>query len=459
MGLESLGPWKPADVINEIRSLHVPKVKVAVTDVDGILRGKYLLKEKFLKAAEGGMGFCNVVLGWDCNDQVYDNTTYTGWHTGYPDAAVRLDLSTYRRVPWDNQVPFFLGEFVDGKGAPLGVCPRQLVKRAIGRAKSAGFEPQIGVEYEWFNFRETPQTLDQKNHQSPEPLTPGMFGYSILRSSLNRPFFNALMDQMLDFRIPIEGLHTETGPGVIEAALLYSEALEAADRAVLFKTAVKEIAYQHQILPSFMARWNTKLPGSGGHIHQSLLNTDGTNAFFDDKDPNKMSAIFKSYLAGQMHCLPEILPLFAPNVNSFKRLVEGYWAPTRVLWAIDNRSAAFRVIPGGKNGTRLETRVGGADINAYLAVGAAIASGMYGIENKLTLKDEPVTGNAYKVEKGVRLPKNLLEATEKFERSAIARELFGAEFVEHFAKSREWEWRQSQQAVTDWELKRYFEII
>ncbi len=459
MGLESGGAWKPADVINEIRSMDVRKVKVAVTDVDGILRGKYLLKEKFLKAAESGMGFCNVVLGWDCNDAAYDNTAYTGWHTGYPDATVRIDLTTFRSVPWDNQVPFFLGDFVDAKGQPLGVCPRQLAKRAIGMAKAAGFDPQVGVEFEWFNFRETPQTLAQKSHLAPEPLTPGMFGYSLLRSSLNQPFFNALMDQLLEFRIPLEGLHTETGPGVIEAAILYSNALEAADRAVLFKTAVKEIAYQHQIMPSFMARWNNKLPGSGGHIHQSLLNKDGSNAFFDEKDPNQMSATFKSYLAGQMHCLPEILPLFAPNVNSFKRLVEGYWAPTRVLWAVDNRTTAFRVISAGKSSTRLETRVGGADINAYLAVGAAIASGIYGIQNKLSLTEAPVVGNAYKVERGVRLPRNLLEATEKFERSAIARELFGAEFVDHFAKTREWEWRQSQQAVTDWELKRYFEII
>jgi glutamine synthetase len=449
----------PADVISEIRALSTQKVKVAVTDVDGILRGKYLLKEKFLKAAESGMGFCNVVLGWDCNDTVYDNTIYTGWHTGYPDAPVRLDLSTYRRVPWDNSVPFVLGEFVDSKGNNLGVCPRGLTKRALAMARSAGFEPMVGVEYEWFNFKETPQTLAAKDHVNPEPLSPGMFGYSILRSSLNRPFFNALMDQLREFDVPLEGLHTETGPGVYEAAILYSDALTAADRGVLFKTAAKEIAYQHGAVASFMARWNTKLPGCGGHLHQSLLGKDGTNAFFDDKDPHKMSATFKSYLAGQMRCLPEILPLFAPNVNSFKRLVEGYWAPTRVTWAVDNRTAAFRVIPGSKHSTRLETRVGGADINAYLAVAAAVASGIYGIENGLKLTEEPIVGNGYRTDRGVHLPKSLIEATEKFERSEIARELFGAEFVEHFAKSREWEWRQSQQAVTDWELKRYFEII
>lgn len=439
-------------VLNEIARSKHEKVKVAVTDLDGILRGKYLQKEKFLSAAKGGFGFCNVVFGWDSSDACYDNATYTGWHTGYPDALARIDLSTYRSVPWDGDVPFFLGDF------ELDVCPRQLLKRVLARAAKAGIRPRCGVEYEWFNFRETPQSLAAKGGVDPEPLTPGMFGYSLLRAGLNQPYFAALMDQLRGFGVPLEGLHTETGPGVFEAAISHSEALEAADRAVLFKTAVKEIAYRHGILASFMAKWNAKLPGCGGHIHLSAW--DGKrNLFHDERDPAKMSPTFKSWLAGQLRCLPEILPLFAPCVNSYKRLVDGYWSPTKSTWGVDNRTTAFRVIPGSPKSTRVEVRIGGADLNPYLAVAASVASGLYGVERKLKLTDAPVVGSAYQASSVPRLPRNLQEATARLAESSIARELFGEGFVDHFVRTRRWEWSQFQDAVTDWELRRYFEII
>ncbi|MCB0366566.1 MAG: glutamine synthetase [Bdellovibrionaceae bacterium] len=446
-------------ILEKVRQSSSHKVKVAVTDIDGILRGKYIHKDKFFSAVEGGFGFCNVVFGWDMADVVYDNARYTGWHTGYPDAEVRLDLNTYREIPWDNKTPFFLGHFVEDENQPLLICPRQLLRSVIKRSESKGFLPMAGLEFEWFNFRESPQSLEDKGHIQPEPLTPGMFGYSILRAGYERDYFNALMDEMEEFSVPLEGLHTETGPGVYEAAIAVSDALTAADRAVLFKSGTKEIAYRYGIIPSFMAKWNAQLPGCSGHIHQSLWEIgDKKNLFYDPNDPLKMSKLFKHYLAGQMHCLPAILPMLAPNVNSYKRLVEGLWAPTRINWAVDNRTAAFRVIPGSPKSTRLETRTAGADINPYLALAAAIASGLYGIENELPLQPE-TKGNGYADEGAKRLPNNLYRATEKMVRSEIARELFGDDFVDHFTATRHWEWRQYQTAVTDWELRRYFEII
>jgi len=448
------------DITELIDKPDITKVKIAVTDIDGILRGKYINKNKFLSALSDGLGFCNVVLGWDMSDVCYDNTRYTGWHTGYPDAKVRLDLSTHRSIPWDNSTPFFLGDFEDELGNPLPVCPRQTLKRVLNRAKEMGFDPFLGLEFEWFNFLETPHSLREKKYKDLKPLTPGMFGYSILRSTLNQPFFVDLMDQLREFDIPLEGLHTETGPGVIEAAIVGASGIEAVDRAVLFKSAVKEIAYRHGIIATFMARWNTQMPGCGGHIHQSLNSlSNGQNVFHDANDERKMSATFKSYLAGQMKALPEVLPMFAPTINSYKRLVEGYWAPTTVTWSSDNRTVALRVIPGSVKSTRLETRVGGADINPYLAVAASIASGLDGIEKGLTLDAPPVVGNGYAVKDAVRLPRNLMEATDAFARSSSAKEWFGEAFVEHFAATREWEWRQYAQAVTDWELDRYLEII
>ncbi len=453
-------PLTPDQIIEDVKASGSQKVKLAIADIDGVLRGKYIHLDKFLSAVDGGLGFCDVVFGWDCNDECYDNAQFTGWHSGYPDAPARIDLSTYRRVPWDNQVPFFLCDFVHPDGQPVAVCPRQLLQTIAAQVREAGFAPQTALEFEWFNFKETPQTLAEKKFQSMEPLTPGMFGYSLLRAGLNQPFFNALMDDLTAFGVPIEGLHTETGPGVYEAAILYGDPLESGDRGVLFKTGVKEIAYRFGIMPTFMAKWNSKLPGCSGHIHQSLWDPEITrNLFFDEKDEHRMSAVFKSYIAGQMHCIPEILPFFAPNVNSYKRLVEGHWAPTKVTWGRDNRTAAFRALPGSAKSTRLETRVTGSDINPYLGLAAALASGLYGVKNKMELKDEAVTGNAYQATGAVSLPGSLPEATDRLEKSALAKELFGEAFVDHFVRSRRWEQRKFQESVTDWELRRYLEII
>ena len=436
------------------------KVKIAFTDIDGVLRGKYVSSEKFLSASKSGSGFCDVIFGWDAADLAYDNAEYTGWHTGYPDAPARVDLSTFRKIPWENDLPFFLGDIFDQDNNPAYVCPRQLARKIIDEAKAKGFLPYFSQEFEWFNFKETPQSAQDKNFRDLTPLTPGMFGYSILRSTLNNPYFTDLFDLLGRFGVPLEGLHTETGPGVFEAAIQYSEMGEAADRAVLFKTAVKEIAYKHSIMATFMAKVNEQLPGCGGHVHQSLWDDKGkSNLFYDERDALKMSDTMKSYLAGQLYCIPHLLPMYAPTVNSFKRLVEGAWAPTTLTWGVDNRTVAIRVLCSSGKASRIETRVIGSDANPYLAMAAALGSGLYGIENKMKLTQPPTTGNGYRDITHGTLPSTLAEATHLMKNSEVAKAILGKRFVEHFTKTRDWEWRQSLKAVTDWELKRYFEII
>ena len=450
---------KPQDILAALRKEGATKVKVACSDIDGILRGKYLHIDKFASALDGGFGFCDVVFGWDSHDQCYDNTQVTGWHHGFPDALARLDLASERRVPWDGNVPFFLGEFVNGDGSAYPVCPRQILKRVLARAEKLGFSAMCGHEYEWFNFAETPQSWAAKKGVGPETITPGMFGYSLLRMGDQRGFFNALMDEMLAFRVPIEGLHTETGPGVYEAAIAFSSALEAADRAILFKTGAKEIGKRFGVMPSFMAKWSAQYPGCSGHIHQSL--SDGkSNLFYDAKSKrSSMSKLFESYLAGQLQALMQFAPMFWPTINSYKRLVDGFWAPVKPTWGIDNRTASFRVIAGSPKSTRLETRCPGADMNPYLATAAVIAAGMHGVEKGLKLTTPPITGTNQGAENIPRAPRSLIETTRIFQASELARDWFGDLFVDHFAATREWEWRQWQDAVTDWELKRYFEII
>ena len=318
--------------------------------------------------------------------------------------------------------------------------------------------PMCGLEFEWFNFAETPQSWAQKKGVDPAPITPGMFGYSILRANQSREFFNALFNEMAAFRIPLEGLHTETGPGVYEAAIVFSEALEAADRGLLFKTAAKEIGARFGIMPSFMAKWSADYPGCSGHCHQSL--SDGKrNVFHDAKGRHSMSKVFESYLAGQLKFLLELAPMFWPTVNSYKRLVDGFWAPVKPTWGLDNRTASFRVLAGSPKSTRLETRCPGSDVNPYLAVAACIAAGIAGVEKSLKLTTPPIHGTNQGAESIARAPRSLIETTRIFRQSEFARDWFGDDFVDHFAATREWEWRQWQDAVTDWERRRYFEII
>jgi glutamine synthetase len=444
-------------ILDYVREHPDQRVKLAIVDIDGVLRGKYISTEKFLSVVQSEMGFCNVVFGWDMADVAYQNSQYTGWHSGYPDAPARIDLSSFRMIPWENNVPFFLCELIDSPKNSSAVCPRNLLKKVIGQAQKSGFTPFFSQEFEWFNFEETPASVNDKNFQNLKPLSPGMFGYSILRSTLRNDFFNSLFSDLSSFGIPLEGLHTETGPGVYEAAIAYSGILEAADRAVLFKSSVKELAYKQGIMATFMAKWDENLPGCSGHVHQSLWDKNATkNLFYDEKAAQGMSQMMRHYLAGQLHCLPFILPMLAPNINSYKRLVEGAWAPTTLTWAVDNRTVALRALPG--KATRLETRVVGSDVNPFLAMAACLASGLYGIQHQLDLQ-EPTVGNGYADESHGRLPGNLQKATEAMKQSPIAKELFGEDFVNHFVASREWEWQQHGRVVSDWEKRRYFEII
>jgi glutamine synthetase len=438
-------------ILSEVKKSSNPKVKVAITDIDGVLRGKYIHKDKFVSSLASGFGFCNVVFGWDINDLAYEGIDYTGWHTGYPDTDAALDLKTFRQIPWDQEVPFFLADF------PLEICPRNLLKKIITHTEAAGFRSFFGQEFEWFNFRETSEELHQRDFRGLRHLSPGMFGYSVLRMAKNSPFFNELYDMLLKFRVPLEGLHTETGPGVTEAAILYANTLESADRAVLFKSAAKEIGMRHGIMPTFMAKITDKLPGCSGHLHQSLWD-EKDNLFYDKNAKHGMSQLMESYMAGLLHCMPFVLPMYAPTINSYKRLVEGAWAPTTLTWGLDNRTTCVRALPLSPKSTRIELRVVGSDANPYLAHAAALASGLYGVRKGLKL-GKMTTGNGYLDLANGSLPTTLWDATQAMKDSDLAKELFGETFVKHYTQTREWEWKQHLKVVTDWEYRRYFEIV
>jgi glutamine synthetase len=457
MNMEPLNIATTAQLKALIEQRDISHIKVGVFDIDGIMRGKYMSRDKFLSALEKGFGFCDVVLGWDSNDQLYDNVKFTGWHTGYGDAPVKLLPTTTRELPMEENTLLVMGEFADDAAA---ICPRATLGRVLQRATEMGFTVSSGFEFEFFVFDETPESVREKNYQNLQPMAPGHFGYSMLRTSVHADFYQGLLKLCEQMDMPIEGLHEETGPGVMEAALCYGDAMDSADRAALFKTFSKIYAQNHGRMATFMARWSPDWPGQSGHIHISMRDKKGHPVFHDADKKGNMSAAMRAFVAGQQQFMPQLLAMIAPTVNSYSRLIPGFWAPTDASWGIDNRTCALRVIPGGPDSQRVEYRIAAADANPYLALAAAIASGLAGIEQNLS-PSEPVTGNAYEEDfpQSLALPTTLWDASQKFRKSAVARDWFGTNFVEHFAATREWEEREFRRHITDWEMQRYFEII
>ncbi len=435
-------------------------IKVGLFDTDGIMRGKYMDKGKFFSSLDNGFAFCDVVLGWDSNDKLYENVgiEYTGWHTGYPDAPVVVVPSSCRDIPFEPGMLLFVCEFTD---TAAKLCPRNTLSRILAKADEMGFDVNAAFEYEFFLFNETPDSVREKNYQNLKPITPGNCGYSMIRNSTHADLYHSLIDLSEKMDFPIEGLHTETGPGVMEAALSVCNAAEAADKAALFKTFTKVWAQKNAMMATFMAKWSNDHPGQSGHIHVSLNHKDGSgSAFYDPEQKHNMSNTQRHFLAGLQQLMPELLAMMAQTVNAYSRLIPGFWAPTDATWGVENRTTALRVIPGTSKSQRIEFRLGSADANPYIALAAVLGAGLYGIEHKLEPQPQ-VKGNAYEQQHhhSLSLPQSLSGAAFALKKSSAARHLFGDEFVDHYAATREWEQREFNQHITDWELARYFEII
>ena len=446
------------DVQQIVEERGLTHVKVGLFDMDGVMLGKYMSRKKFFSALEQGFSFCDVILGWDSKDKLYDNTKYTGWHTGYPDALVKIVPESCRELVFEDNQLLFIAEF-DGPAEKL--CPRALLRRIIQKAATMGFDPLAALEYEFFMFDETPDSVRAKGFRNLKTITPDFFGYSMIRNSVHAELYHQIlnMGEVMDF--PIESLHTETGPGVIEAAITVDHAEAAGDKAALFKTCMKILAQRNNMMATFMAKWSPNYPGQSGHIHVSLRHKDGSgSAFYDPSKPYHMSQIQHHFLAGQQKLMPEFLAMFSPTVNSYTRLIPGFWAPTDATWGVENRTTALRLIPGNDKSQRIEYRLGSADANPYLALAAAIGSGLYGILHEMELEPE-IKGNAYEQQhhETLALPRTLWDAAQRLKHSEAANDLFGIDFVEHFVATREWEEREFRRHITDWELDRYFEII
>jgi glutamine synthetase len=456
------------DVKMYLDAVNSQYVKVAITDIDGVLRGKYMHRDKFLKATESGFGFCDVIFGWDSNDELYQfkeregKNLFTGWHTGYPDSKVRIVPESARNIPFEKNTPIFLAELLSGE-----VCPRSTLKKVLNRLESLGYKSKSAFEYEFFLFNETPESIRQKEYRNLNNFTPGMFGYSILRTSVHSDLYHQLLDLCTSMDMPLEGLHTETGPGVLEAAIMVDEALISADKASLFKTFTKVMAQRNNLMANFMAKWSELYPGQSGHIHISLLDHD-EQPVFASEEGNDIPDQMLFFIGGLQKYMRELSVMYAPTVNSYNRLCPGAWAPINMTWGVENRTTAFRAIRGGPSSQRIENRLGGADANPYLALAATLGAGLLGIEEKIN-PSKPIKGGAYdiRVPKEQQVPSNLGESAELFYSSKAARSLFGDVFVDHFADTRLWEYNEYKKErkflendkISTWELSRYFEII
>ncbi len=445
----------------QYREKGVTKVKLGLTDIDGVIRGKYISLDKFAGLLEKQGSFCDCVFGWDVNDQLYDAGTYTGWHTGFPDTGFRLLVDTERWLP-DEDCPYFIGEFVQPDGGVHPLCPRTRLREVLAAYAKRGLRVRSGFEYEFFVFEEDAHSIRDKGYRNLKPLTPGNFGYSVLRNSVESDLFGGLMDYARALDCDIESLHCETGPGVWEAALQSKVGVAAADRAALFKTFAKVYLQKHGLLGTFMAKWSMEYPGQSGHFHFSVMDLEQKNQFFDARADSGMSALQRHAVGGLQRYLPELLVLLAPTINSYTRLVKGAWAPTAATWGIENRTAGVRVIPGDASSQRIECRVGGADGNPYLASAGVLAAALQGIEEGLE-PTEAVSGNAYDMQDSLpseqQFSTNLRQSAERFADSAVAAKYLGEAFVEHFVMTRMWECAEYEKSLNSWQLERYFEII
>jgi glutamine synthetase len=444
------------DAVKLARERGLSHVNVGLFDVDGLLRSKRISLSKLESVLDKGLMFCDVIYGWDLHDQIYDNVKFTGWHTGFPDCPVSILPETFRELPFEPDGMFFLGQ-LDGEGAAID--PRATVGRLLERLAERGMTAAAGFEYEFFIFDETPESIREKGYRDLRPLAPGFFGYSGLRSLVHSELYNDILETCETMGLPLEGLHEESGAGVLEAAITVDDALRSADNAALFKAAVKVLCQRGGLMATFMARWSPDWPGQSGHIHLSLAGEDGPR-FYEDGADHGMSKTMRQFIAGQQALMPELLAMVCPTVNSYRRLIPGFWAPTSATWGIENRTCAIRAIPGSPKSQRVEYRIAPADSNPYAALAAALGSGLWGVENELE-PDDPITGNAYDLPSDGpgALPQTLWDAAQRLKASDAARNLFGDEFVDHFAATREWEEREFRKHISDWELARYFEAI
>ena len=437
---------------------QIDTVIVAFPDMQGRLIGKRMQAEFFLESAHEETHGCDYLLANDIDMEPVPGYAAANWEKGYGDFVIKPDMATLRRLPWLPGTALVLADILDHHHhEDVAHAPRNILKKQVARLAAAKMAAFFASELEFYLFDETYKSAADKGYANLETAGRYIEDYHILQTTKEEEVMRAIRLGLQGAGIPVENSKGEWGPGQEEINVRYADALTMADRHVIIKNAVKEIALLKGKAVTFMAKWRFDLAGSSSHIHSSLWDIAGRKPLFvDDKGEHGMSQLMQHYVAGQLAYAREITWFLAPYVNSYKRFQVGTFAPTKAIWSLDNRTAGYRLCGAHSKAIRIECRIGGADLNPYLAFAALVAAGLAGIEEKLDL-EAPFVGDAYHGKRLREVPKTLREATELMAKSKMLRAAFGDEVIDHYVHTAEWEQFEYDRRITDWELKRGFE--
>ena len=443
------------ELVLKINKGEIDTVLACIVDMQGRLMGKRFHAEAFLDIAEDETHCCDYLLATDLEMATPDGYASTSWERGYGDYVMKPDLSTLRPVPWLEGTAMVLCDILDHHHhEAVRYAPREILKQQIARAETVGLTPVMATELEFFLFRGSHDEI-ARNGFSLQPISNYNEDYHIFQTSKEEHVMRPIRNHLRSMGIPVEGSKGEAEAGQEELNIRYADALATADHHTLAKHGVKEIAHQHGYAASFLAKWHHDRVGSAAHVHQSMWQGD-TNEFHDPGQSLGKSALMDHYLAGLLKYAPEYTCFLAPYINSYKRFAKGSFAPTQVVWSVDNRTAAFRLCGEGTPAVRVECRIPGADMNPYLALAAMLAAGLKGIEDKLELPPA-FEGDAYGDDERFHIPKTLRDAREALLKSELLRSALGDDVVEHYARAAQWEIEEFNRVVTEYEVARGFE--
>ena len=435
---------------------EIDTVLTCIVDMQGRLMGKRFHAQHFLDSGHDETHCCNYLVATDIEMVTVQGYKATSWAAGYGDYVIKPDLATLRRVPWLPGTAMVMCDLLDHHTHDLVPhAPRSILKRQIARAEAMGFTPYMATELEFFLFQDSFDTLFDRGYRGLQTLGRHNADYAIFATTKEEAVMRAIRNGLYGAGIPVENSKGEAEAGQEEINVRYSDALETADMHSIVKNGIKEIAHAAGHAVTFMAKYDHARAGSSSHVHQSLW-SGGKNAFHDAEADHGMSALMRSYNAGQLAHARDLTCLLAPYVNSYKRFVVGMFAPTKAVWSLDNRTAGFRVCGEGTRGVRVECRIGGADLNPYLAMAALLAAGLDGIEKGMEL-EPAISGDIYQGGALREVPKTLGEAAALMQGSEMLRAAFGAEVIDHYHRAALWEIEEQNRVVTDWEVARGFE--
>ena len=440
-----------------IEAGEIDTVVVAMPDMQGRLMGKRVAGRFFLDSVVEETHGCNYLLTVDMEMEPVPGYKAASWELGYGDFVFKPDLATLRPVPWLEGTAIVLCDLLDHQGhAPIPHAPRTMLKAQLARLAERGWTAKMGSELEFYAFNQSYESAYEQGYKDLKHSGWYIEDYHVFQTTKEEPLIRAIRNGMEACGIPVEVSKGEWGPGQAEINLRYAEALEMADRHVIYKNGAKEIAFLQDKAITFMAKYAFDLAGNSCHLHSSLWDAASDRPLFaDPDDAHGMSQLFKHYLGGLLACASEMTYFLAPFINSYKRFQAGSFAPTKAAWSFDNRTAGFRLLGPGA-GTRVECRIPGADCNPYLAFAATVAAGLHGIDNELD-PGEPFAGNVYEGESAPDVPKTLRAALEALDNSSVMRAAFGDAVIDHYLHAGQWEQEEYDRRVTDWEVKRMFE--